>query len=111
MKNRDARAIARLHAIVKGRGDRLRAAPAAAHELSRYGIAIKDLEVVPVPRLAESVIVCVAWSNPLILPDNRTALCDHCGEAVQHRPYYPATAIFICTACAVVLAEAEGSNA
>jgi hypothetical protein len=51
------------------------------------------------------LVVCMRYEAPqrLILPDNATGTCSHCGHAIQYRPDVPAGPAKICMQCAIDL--------
>lgn len=52
------------------------------------------------------VLVCIAVSVPLVLPDNLLGTCDACRCGIQFRPAAAATPIKVCTHCAADWMEA-----
>jgi hypothetical protein len=44
-------------------------------------------------------VICLRWSSPLAMPDNRIAVCCRCGWKVQFRPRAP-RGLRMCMQCA-----------
>jgi len=57
-------------------------------------------------------IICHPWSTPLLMPDNKRAVCSQCGCTIQHRPHVPDHLVKICVECGVpmMLADAAGDD-
>lgn len=52
----------------------------------------------------ELVVVCARITAPLMLPDNATGKCSHCGHRVQFRPHAPAGRK-LCEECAFAVLD------
>jgi hypothetical protein len=75
--------------------------PETAAELERLGVKVPRGVQVAAPDEKPWAIICPTHEGgPLILPDNRIALCEGtCGRMVQHRPHAPAVPK-VCMDCA-----------
>lgn len=47
------------------------------------------------------MLICMAWSDPPILPDNAMGICHDCAARIQYRPDAPARPTKVCTLCSV----------
>lgn len=55
----------------------------------------------------DSIIVCIPWTMPLVMPDNKRGVCSHCGCYVQHRPHVPRKLAKVCVACATPMIKRD----